>query len=160
MRVSASLAVMGMAVLLAAGGALAQGTDTGAPPASAQPAAPAPAPPPQPAAPQAPAPPAPANQPAANAKYRSKDGDLRAGALIGTTVYNDQKQTIGTISDLLFDKENKVVKAVLSVGGFLGVGSRLVAVPFADLQVEADRVVLPGATKVSLENLSAFQAGG
>jgi hypothetical protein len=53
-----------------------------------------------------------------------------------------------------------VIKAVLSVGGFLGVGSRLVAVPFPDLQVETDRVVLPGATKVSLENLSAFQAGG
>jgi hypothetical protein len=160
MRISASLAVIGMAALLAAGEALAQGTDTGVPPAPAEPAAPAQGSPPQAAPAQAPAAQAPANQPAANAKYRSKDGDLRTAALIGTTVYNDQKQTIGTISDLLVDKENKVIKAVLSVGGFLGVGSRLVAVPFPDLQVETDRVVLPGATKVSLENLSAFQAGG
>ncbi|HJS87356.1 MAG TPA: PRC-barrel domain-containing protein [Acetobacteraceae bacterium] len=155
MRMRAGLAALGTAMLLSAGGALAQAPETGATPAPApQAQAPAPAPP----APAA----APAEQPAptANAKYRSKDGDLRAAALIGTTVYNDQKQTIGTISDLLVDKDSKVAKAVLSVGGFLGVGSRLVAVPFADLRIEPDRVVLPGATKVSLENLSAFQAGG
>jgi hypothetical protein len=40
------------------------------------------------------------------------------------------------------------------------VGSRLVIVPFGDLHVDPDRIVLPGATKVSLENLSAYQAGG
>ena len=158
MRISASLAAIGISALLTAAGALAQGTDTGAPPPPAQPA---PAPAPTQAAPPAQAPaPAPPDQPAPNAKYRSKEGELRAATLIGTTVYNDQKQTIGTISDLLVDKESKVAKAVLSVGGFLGVGSRLVAVPFADLHIEPDRVVLPGATKVSLENLSAFQAGG
>ncbi len=155
MRTGARAAMVWMAALLAAGQALAQGTDTGAgqPPAGQPPAG-------QPSAQAAPSPPAPAAQPAANEKYRSKDGDLRASAVIGATIYNDQKQTIGTISDLLVDKDNKVAKAVLSVGGFLGVGSRLVAVPFADLQIEADRIVLPGATKVSLENLSAFQAGG
>jgi hypothetical protein len=153
MRIRARAALVGIAALLAAGQAFAEGTGAGAE------QAPAPAAQPAQGAPSAQAP-APAAQPAANAKYRSKDGDLRASAVIGATIYNDQKQTIGTISDLLVDKDNKVAKAVLSVGGFLGVGSRLVAVPFADLQIEADRIVLPGATKVSLENLSAFQSGG
>jgi sporulation protein YlmC with PRC-barrel domain len=158
MRTRACAAGMGMAALLAAGQALAQGADTAAePPAQATAAPPAQATtPPAQGAPAA----TPAAQPAPNEKYRGKEGELRASALIGATVYNDQKQTIGSISDLLVDKDNKVSKVVLSVGGFLGVGSRLVAVPFADLRIEADRIVLPGATKVSLENLSAFQAGG
>ncbi len=156
MHVSASVAAIGIAAVLATGRALAQGTDKGAAPAPAQSTQ---APTPAQAAPPAQAP-APTDQAAANAKYRSKDGDLRVATLIGATVYNDQKQTIGSLSDLLVDKDSKVAKAVLSVGGFLGVGSRLVAVPFADLRIEAERVVLPGATKVSLENLSAFQAGG
>ncbi len=151
MRTGARAAVVGMAALLAAGQAVAQGTDTGAAQSPARPLTQA--------APPAEAPAQPA-QPAPKDNYHSKDGDLRASAVIGATIYNDQKQTIGTISDLLMDKDSKVTKAVLSVGGFLGVGSRLVAVPFADLRIEAERIVLPGATKVSLENLSAFQAGG
>ncbi|MEO8715666.1 MAG: PRC-barrel domain-containing protein [Acetobacteraceae bacterium] len=117
------------------------------------PAATAPAPSPQAEAPAKPPPP-PAD------KFRAKTGELRAAALIGATVTNDQKQAIGTLSDILLDQNAKVTSAVLSVGGFLGVGSRLVIVPFADLHIEADRIILPGATKVSLENLSAYQAGG
>jgi len=105
------------------------------------------------------------NQPAQNQpppapaqKYRNKEGELRVSQLIGAAVSNDQNQGIGNISDVLLGQDNKAVKAVLSVGGFLGVGSRLVEVPFGDLQIGADKIVLPGATKVSLENLSAYQS--
>ena len=110
-------------------------------------------------------PPAPKEQPQAKPpeppdKFHAKTGELRAAVLIGATVSNDQKQDIGTLSDILIDQNDKVTSAVLSVGGFLGVGSRLVIVPFADLHVQGDKIVLPGATKVSLENLSAYQAGG
>lgn len=179
MRIEARAAVvLGLASLLAVGAAGAQTADTGPAPAGA-PAQEAPAPgtptqapspteaPPTQAAPStasAPAPtpakPAPPPQPPPSTKYRTSDGELRAASLIGATIYNDTKQTIGTISDLLLNADKKVDKAVLSVGGFLGVGSRLVVVPFTDLQVEPDRIVLPGATKVSLENLSAYQSGG
>lgn len=101
-----------------------------------------------------------AKPPAPPDKFHAKTGELRAAVLIGATVSNDQKQDIGTLSDILIDQNDKVTSAVLSVGGFLGVGSRLVIVPFADLHVQGDKIVLPGATKVSLENLSAYQAGG
>lgn len=118
------------------------------------------APPPAPAEP-APAAEAPAKQaPPPADKFRSKTGELRAAVLIGAPVTNDQKQTIGTLSDILMNQDLKVTSAVLSVGGFLGVGSRLVVVPFSNLHIEGDRIILPGATKVSLENLSAYQAGG
>lgn len=99
-----------------------------------------------------------AAQPTVAQKYRNKEGELRISQLMGASVSNDQNQAIGTISDVLLGQDHKAVKAVLSVGGFLGVGSRLVEVPFGDLQIDPDKIVLPGATKVSLENLSAYQS--
>src|SRR5689334_8511189 len=88
--------------------------------------------------------------------FYTADGQLMAAKLIGATISNDQKQQIGSIADVLLDKEGKAVTAVLSVGGFLGVGSRQVAVPFNRLDIGPDRIVVPGATKVSLENLPAY----
>ncbi len=144
-RIARAIGVGG-AVLLSAAVAAAQAPTTpSAPPPAATAAPPAEAPPKPPPAPD---------------KFHAKTGELRAGVLIGATVINDQKQAIGTISDILIDQNNKVTSAVLSVGGFLGVGSRLVIVPFTNLHVQGDTIVLPGATKVSLENLSAYQAGG
>ncbi|MDQ2804506.1 MAG: PRC-barrel domain-containing protein [Pseudomonadota bacterium] len=100
--------------------------------------------------------PAPAG-PVTASKYLTQDGEIEASHLIGTAIFNDQNQQIGTVSDVLLDKTDKAVTAVLSVGGFLGVGSRLVAVPFGQIQIRTDKVVVPGATKVSLENLPAYR---
>jgi hypothetical protein len=47
--------------------------------------------------------------------------------------------------------------AVLSVGGFLGMGKHLVAVPFADLQIDNRQVILPDATKKSIEEMPEFK---
>jgi hypothetical protein len=46
---------------------------------------------------------------------------------------------------------------VLSVGGFLGMGTKYVVVPFSSLQVKDKQMVLPGATKDSLIALPAFK---
>ena len=56
--------------------------------------------------------------------------EWRASGLVGATVYNDQGNSIGTVSDLLVSSDGSVQNAVLSVGGFLGIGSKLVEVPF------------------------------
>ncbi len=100
-----------------------------------------------------------APKPAPAARYLTANGEIATSQLIGTAITNDQNQQIGSISDVLLDKSDRAVTAVLSVGGFLGVGSRLVAVPFSQLQIQPDKVVLPGATKVSLENLPAYDGG-
>jgi sporulation protein YlmC with PRC-barrel domain len=60
----------------------------------------------------------------------SFQGDWRASKVAGLSVYNDKNESIGSINDLLMDKSGSVKAAVISVGGFLGVGSHLVAVPF------------------------------
>jgi len=52
----------------------------------------------------------------------------RASKVIGSTVVNDANQTIGKIDDLLVTRDGKEPYAVLSVGGFLGMGTRLVVI--------------------------------
>ena len=82
----------------------------------------------------------------------------RASELTGRDVVNDKDQEIGKIDDFIVDKD-KVLFAILEVGGFLGVGGHLVAVPFASLQLDdmGRKVVLPGASKDNLEKLPVFE---
>ena len=46
--------------------------------------------------------------------------------------------------------------AVISIGGFLGMGSHLVAVPYESLKVVDKKLVLPGGTKENLRMLPEF----
>ena len=50
------------------------------------------------------------------------------------TVYDPTDKTIGEVSDVLVDKEGKVGVLIVSVGGFLGLASKDVAVPFSAVQ--------------------------
>jgi sporulation protein YlmC with PRC-barrel domain len=92
-----------------------------------------------------------------NSKYFTADHQVRASKVVGATVYNDQNQSIGSIDDLLMsDNDHKAGTAVISVGGFLGMGSKLVSVPFEQLKIENDKIVMPGATKASLEGMPDY----
>jgi sporulation protein YlmC with PRC-barrel domain len=57
-------------------------------------------------------------------------GDWRASKVVGLSVYNSKDENIGAISDLLMDKSGNIKAAVIGVGGFLGMGEHLVAIPF------------------------------
>jgi|SRR6478735_8534417 len=81
----------------------------------------------------------------------------RASKVIGTNVVNDANQTIGKIDDLLVSPDGKAPYVVLSVGGFLGMGSRLVVVPYDTLRFAGDKVTLPGGTKDGLMMLPEFK---
>jgi sporulation protein YlmC with PRC-barrel domain len=61
--------------------------------------------------------------------------EFSADRLIDSEIRNSQGQTLATIEDLLFASDNKAADAVLSVGGFLGVGDKHVALDFQDLQL-------------------------
>ena len=60
----------------------------------------------------------------------SFQGSWRASKLVGLSVYNEKNESVGSINDMLTDKNGKIVAVVIGVGGFLGVGEHLVAVPF------------------------------
>jgi sporulation protein YlmC with PRC-barrel domain len=89
------------------------------------------------------------------------NGGLRASRVIGASVTNDHNDTIGTVDDLMLTQDNKVALAVISVGGFLGIGSKLVAVPYDQLQRgQNGKTVWPGASKQSLNDMPSFTYGG
>lgn len=90
-------------------------------------------------------------------------GEVRTSKLTGSAVYNDHDEKIGSVDDVVLGKENKADTVIVSVGGFLGMGTKLVAVPYAQLKLgdtknasSDNKVVLPGATKESLKALPEF----
>jgi sporulation protein YlmC with PRC-barrel domain len=67
---------------------------------------------------------------ASAASGSSFQGDWRASKVVGLKVYNDNSDSLGSINDLLTDKTGNIKAVVIGVGGVLGVGEHLVAVPF------------------------------
>ncbi|SFI22419.1 PRC-barrel domain-containing protein [Bradyrhizobium sp. Gha] len=64
----------------------------------------------------------------------SAAGEWRTSKMDGIKVYNEANENIGSINDLLMDKSGNVKIAVIGVGGFLGMGEHLVAVPYEKLK--------------------------
>jgi hypothetical protein len=81
----------------------------------------------------------------------------RASKVIGSSVVNDANETIGKIDELLISSNGKQPFAVLSIGGFLGMGTRLVVVPYESLTFADNKVMLPGGTKDGLKMLPEFK---
>jgi sporulation protein YlmC with PRC-barrel domain len=82
----------------------------------------------------------------------------RASKLLGSSVVNEKNEKIGKIDDIIIDNKN-VMFAVLEVGGFLGLGSHLVVVPYSALKIAdgGKKIELPGASKEELKKLTEFQ---
>lgn len=81
----------------------------------------------------------------------------RSSKIVGASVVNENNDTVGAIDDLIVTSSEKVPFAVLSVGGFLGMGTRYVVVPFSSLRMQDKKIVLPGATKDALKALPEFK---
>ncbi len=80
----------------------------------------------------------------------------RTSKVVGSTVYNDTNEAVGTIDDLIITPNDKIPFAVLSVGGFLGMGTKLVVIPIDKIEVKDKKMVLHDATKESLKALPTF----
>jgi hypothetical protein len=86
---------------------------------------------------------APATQPAAppapvTGQILEQDPNtiLAKQGLIGNTVYASDQSTIGSISDLILSKDGKAVEGFLiGVGGFLGIGEKVVALKMERLKM-------------------------
>lgn len=92
------------------------------------------------------------------------NGFLLGTKIEGSSIKNLQNQNIGTIKDLVVNPDTGRVRfAVLSVGGFLGLGDTEVVVPWGAIGLEKNK---PGeapsyvidATKDKLENAPKFDA--
>jgi sporulation protein YlmC with PRC-barrel domain len=91
---------------------------------------------------------APADRPTAApaaASDSSFQGNWRASKLVGLSVYNDNNESIGAINDLLTEKDGKIKAVVIGVGGFLGIGEHLVAIPYEKVKFVNEPIVYSGA---------------
>lgn len=84
---------------------------------------------------------------------------FRVSKLRGTDVKNNDGDTIGELDDLIISSGDKKLQAILSVGGFLGIGERHVAIPFNELKINRvnnDIELFYQATKDQLEGMPQF----
>ncbi len=82
----------------------------------------------------------------------SFQGDWRTSKVVGLNVYNDNNESLGSISDLLTDRSGNIKAAVLGVGGVLGVGEHLVAVPFDKIKFVNEPVASTSASAAATPN--------
>jgi putative membrane protein len=84
-------------------------------------------------------------------------GEKTANDLIGQTVVNQNGEDIGDVADIVLNAGDQAVLAVLSVGGFLGLGEKNVTVPFEQLQPgENGSVLMSSATEEDLKALPDY----
>ena len=111
--------------------------------------------------------PAPNQQTAANTAPDTRaggdfnaEGNVSGNAIIGATVKNDAKETIGKIEEVFVGPDGTIKTVVVSVGGFLGMGSKNVAVKWSDLKIERDGrdlLVRTGWTKDTLKAMPDYK---
>lgn len=84
--------------------------------------------------------------------------ELSATSLIGDGVRNANGEDLGKIEDLMIDTASgKVEYAVLSFGGFLGIGDKLFAVPLEAMRVDTkEKCLVLNESKDRLENAPGF----
>jgi sporulation protein YlmC with PRC-barrel domain len=87
-----------------------------------------------------------ANVAPAAASDSSFQGNWRASKLVGLSVYNDNNESVGSINDLLTDKNGNIKAVVIGVGGFLGVGEHLVAIPFEKVKFVNEPIAYTGVS--------------
>ena len=80
------------------------------------------------------------DEPAGEAIMREQAAnELRVDWITGTTVTSPDGETIGNVNDLILDGETgELTAAILSVGGFLGIGAKQIAVNWSELQIDYD----------------------
>jgi sporulation protein YlmC with PRC-barrel domain len=100
--------------------------------------------------------PSPSTGSQSNASYQ---GDWRASKIVGLNVYNNNNESIGSINDLLTDKNGSIKAVVIGVGGFLGVGEHLVAIPFDQVKFVNEPVAYTGASNTSGKQGSTTTTG-
>ena len=89
---------------------------------------------------QAQTPPSPSGTAASGQATKASARDARVSQLIGKDVRNPQGEKLGEINDLIIDVNNEVIHyAILSFGGFLGLGDKLFAYPLTVFRHSMDR---------------------
>ncbi len=85
---------------------------------------------------------------------------MQATDLIGTDLKTSGDESVGEIGDLIIDQDGKVVAVVVSVGGFLGMGEKNVAIAWDEVKMSNnpdDRDLRVDVTRDELESAPGFE---
>jgi sporulation protein YlmC with PRC-barrel domain len=94
--------------------------------------------------------------------YMTGDHNMRSSKMIGMAVYNERNEKIGVLDDILLPAAGGEVTAVLSVGGFLGVGEKMIKVPLSHVHFMTEKAMMEGdkAALSAMPRYSYFGGGG
>jgi len=83
---------------------------------------------------------------------------LSATTITGEDVRNENGEDLGRIEDIMIDVDSgRIVYAVLSFGGFLGIGDKYFAIPWEALKISSDgKEFIIDIPKEKLENAPGF----
>lgn len=82
---------------------------------------------------------------------------FRATDFIGRELQNPQGETIGQVEDLIITNSDDVVQVIVSVGGFLGIGEKLVAISYEGLRIDPQKgIIVYDATQQELAEQPEF----
>lgn len=84
------------------------------------------------------------------------NGAWSAAKILGKSVHGADGLEVGEVEDLIVASDAKIVTALVSVGGLLGVGTKLVAVPYVDLRVADGETLAIPLTRAETEAAPAY----
>ncbi len=86
---------------------------------------------------------------------------IAAEQVKGTAVYNKNGEKLGTVAATMIDKASgRAIYAVMSFGGFLGIGERHHPLPWATLKYDSERNgYVVDVDKAKLENAPTYATG-
>jgi sporulation protein YlmC with PRC-barrel domain len=84
--------------------------------------------------------------------------DVLVSELIGMRVSAPNGERVGAVEDLVLSSGNAVAAAIVSVGGFLGLGAKRVEVPYEKLAVGRDASLVVAMTREEVEALPAYSS--
>ena len=91
---------------------------------------------------------------------RQEDNQLIGVEIVGRPLQGEAGEKLGEVADLILDEQRRVVGVILSVGGFLGLGAKPVAVPWESVRFEArdgETVAVIGMTEQQLAAAPQFE---
>jgi sporulation protein YlmC with PRC-barrel domain len=69
---------------------------------------------------------------------QQSDQERLASKWIGQALYNQSNESVGSVKDLVISQNGQIDAVVVGVGGFLGIGEKMVAIPFGAIQAATD----------------------
>jgi len=80
--------------------------------------------------------------------------------ILGKDVYNEAREKVGAVEDLIVTPDNAVSYAIVGAGGFLGMARHDVGVPVKQFKITDKHILLPGATKEAVKAMPSFKYAG